>query len=99
MKTRSLKLPGELDSRLTEYARRRKLTRSAVVREAVGAYLARQDDNVPAGAALERLRDLAGSVDGPPDLSTNPDYLLPYGARRSVRSKRRRARSDAHHSS
>lgn len=90
MKTRSLKLPDELDSRLTAYARRRKLTRSVVVREAVSAYLARQDE-VQAGAALERLRDLAGSVEGPPDLSTNPDYLLAYGAsQRSPRSKRRR---------
>ena len=86
MKTRSLKLPGDLDRRLDDHARLRRLSRSAVVREAVEAYLVRDSSAIRAGSMLARIHDLAGCVDGPPDLSTNQRYLDGYG-----RAPRRRA--------
>jgi predicted DNA-binding protein len=87
VKTRSLKLPPDLDSQLDEYARTRRVTRSSVVREAVAQYLAR--DVAPAArSVLARARDLAGSIDGPPDLSVNPEYLGGYGSARARRTRR-----------
>jgi len=86
VKTRSLKLPPDLDGRLDEYAKTRGQTRSAVVREAVEAYLVR-DQAPDARSVLARARDLAGAVGGPPDLSVNPAHLRGYGA---VTSRRRR---------
>ncbi len=78
MRTRSLKLPANLDSRLDQSARRRCVSRSAVVREAVEAYLGR--NTTPAArSVLARVQDLAGCVDGPADLSVDKDYLDGYG--------------------
>jgi predicted DNA-binding protein len=87
MKTRSLKLPADLDRRLEEHARRRRLTRSAVVREAVEAYLV-DDSTGQAGSVLARIHDLAGCVEGPPDLSTSEGYLDGYGHEQRGRTRR-----------
>ena len=58
MKTISLKLPDELDARISAIARRRRSNRSEVVRNALDAYLAK--DTMPQkGSAL----DLAGDCD------------------------------------
>ena len=78
VKLRSLKLPADLDSQLDQSARRRSVSRSAVVREAIEAYLGR-DTTLAARSVLARVRDLAGCVDGPADLSVNKDYLDGYG--------------------
>ena len=74
MKAISLKLPEELDQRLTELAGRRKTTRSALLREAIEAYTRGGKRSVTAAA-----RDLAGSIEGPRDLSTNPRHMAGYG--------------------
>jgi predicted DNA-binding protein len=87
VKTRSLKLPANLDSRLDQAAQRRGVSRSAVVREAVEAYLDR-DTEPAARSLLARVRDLAGCVDGPPDLSVNERYLDGYGAAARRRAPR-----------
>jgi Arc/MetJ-type ribon-helix-helix transcriptional regulator len=74
MKTVSFKLPAALDKALTDLARRRRSSRSAVVREAVEA-LAKEDQlSVTALAG-----DLVGSLSGPGDLSTNPKYMKGFG--------------------
>lgn len=62
MKTISLKLPESLDDRLNEVA---------LIREV--EYL---PDDAPAGSSFfAQTQDLAGYIEGPEDLSTNPKYL------------------------
>jgi predicted DNA-binding protein len=78
MKTVSLKLPEALDADLTKVARRRGLTKSAVVQEALQAYLAGIDRH-QAESCLDLARDLWGSVEGPGDLSHNKKYMEGYG--------------------
>ena len=74
MRTVSFKLPVELDTKLSEIARRRHSTRSAVVREALEALEALGPLSVTALAG-----DLVGSIEGPGDLSTNPAHLADFG--------------------
>lgn len=70
MRTITVKLPETLAARLRLMARKRGRTQSAVVREALEAYLD-QSSAAGAGSGLDLVRDLAGSVKGPPDLSTS----------------------------
>ena len=76
--TITLKLPERLAARLRVAVRTRGSTQSAVVREALEAHL---DQGVPdgRGSVLDLARDLAGSVAGPPDLSTNRRHMRGYG--------------------
>jgi predicted transcriptional regulator len=74
MRAISLKLPDELDQRLTRLAARRKVSRSALLRAALEAYTKEQPTSVTAMA-----EDLAGSLDGPEDLSSSPRHLSGYG--------------------
>lgn len=70
----SIKLDPELDRALDEIARRKNVSRSWVVREALRQYAER-----PRQSALDVAGDLVGSVEGPADLSTNPRHLARYG--------------------
>jgi predicted transcriptional regulator len=74
MRTVSFKLPEELDRALSDLARRRHSTRSALVREAIEKLTRDQ-----AGSVLALAADLAGSVEGPSDLSTSPKHMTGYG--------------------
>lgn len=74
MRTVSFKLPKDLDQAVTEIARRRHSTRSAVVREAIEALTRDQG-----GSVLARAADLVGSVEGPADLSISPRHMTGYG--------------------
>ncbi|MHB8767224.1 MAG: ribbon-helix-helix protein, CopG family [Deferrisomatales bacterium] len=78
MKTLSVKIPEALDTRLTEAARRGRATRSAVLREALEAFLA-VDVDARCDSALSLVADLAGCLEGPPDLSADPRHLEGYG--------------------
>ncbi len=78
MKTIALKLSEELLARIENAARRRGETRSSVMRGALEQFFAEQSlETGP--SCLDHARDLAGSVQGPPDLSTNPAHLDEYG--------------------
>jgi predicted transcriptional regulator len=74
MRATSVKLPESLDRRLTELSRRRKISRSALLREALEAFGDRRGQSVSALAS-----DLAGSLVGPRDLSTSPKHMVGYG--------------------
>jgi Arc/MetJ-type ribon-helix-helix transcriptional regulator len=74
MRTVSFKLPAGLDEALDELARRRRSSRSAVVREALEAFATDRSRSVTALAG-----DLVGSLEGPGDLSTNPKYMADFG--------------------
>ena len=85
MKPRSLKLPKALDAKLTRYAASKGTSASSVVREALAEYL----NSPAAGQAPARpstighlAADLAGSVDGPADLATDPKHLAHFGRSR-----------------
>jgi hypothetical protein len=80
MKIRTMKLPADLDRKVSANASRRRVSRSAVVREALAAYLTgpRADSDSFADQAV----DLAGCVSGPADLSTNASRLEGYGRSR-----------------
>lgn len=55
MRVVSIKLPADLDKELTELARRRRLTRSAVVREALVSYARRPRRSVISASAASRV--------------------------------------------
>ena len=78
MTTISLKLPAGLRTRLEAAARRKGTTKSELVREAIEAFLARGVPSGP-GSCLDLARDLAGSVEGPRDLSFARKHLRGYG--------------------
>jgi Arc/MetJ-type ribon-helix-helix transcriptional regulator len=82
MKPRSLKLPKTLDAKLTRYAASKGASASSVLREALAEYLAKPaaERGQPQRTTIGQLgADLAGCVDGPGDLSTNPKHLAQFG--------------------
>ncbi len=78
MRPISLKMPGHLAREISEVARRRGVSRSALIREALEAFL-RAEKSVPPVSALSRAIDLAGAFPGPDDLSVNPVHMRGFG--------------------
>jgi len=78
MKTIAIKLPDDLLVRIRDAAMKRGETMSAVMREALQKYFS-GERNQNDLSCLDLARDIAGSFDGPPDLSTNPRYMSHYG--------------------
>jgi predicted transcriptional regulator len=74
MRPITIKLPRQLDHRLTSLARRLRKTRSEVFRDALEAYARETRRSVTAVAG-----DLVGSVEGPSDLSTSKEHMADYG--------------------
>ena len=74
MRTVSFKLPEHLDDALSNLARRRKSSRSALVREALEGLATSGRRSVTAA-----VDGLVGPLAGPTDLSTNPKHLADYG--------------------
>ena len=74
MRTVSFKLPEALDDALSELARRRKSSRSALVREALKVLTAGGRRSVTAAAD-----ELIKALDGPTDLSTGRRHMGGYG--------------------
>jgi len=70
----TVKLPKELNAKLTILARKRRTSKSALLREAFEVF-ARN----PTRSVTEAAGDLVGSLNGPPDLSTNPKYMEGFG--------------------
>jgi len=79
MKTISMKLPDDLDAELEARAERQGASKSSLVREALAEYLVDEEKTVRPASFLDQAADLAGCVDGPADLSVNPDHLDGYG--------------------
>lgn len=66
--------------KIERLADRRGTTQKAAVLEAVEHELAEDGAEEPQpGSVLELTEDLCGSVEGPPDLSTNPKHMEGYG--------------------
>ena len=77
MKTISLKVPDELDSRLTAARRSGKAPLGHRPRSP-SAYLDAAGE-AAGGSCLELVADLAGCAKGPRNLSRNAKYLRGYG--------------------
>jgi predicted transcriptional regulator len=74
MRTVSFKLSEQLDDALSDLAKRRKSSRSALVREALEALAKSKRRSVTAA-----VDELVAPVEGPADLSTNPKHMVGYG--------------------
>jgi hypothetical protein len=75
----SMKLPVALNARLTAMAKRRGASKSAIMREALEAYLARGSRSKSASIA-ELAPEFIGCLDGGPrDLSSNRKHLKGFG--------------------
>jgi hypothetical protein len=75
MESMSIKLPRALSARVTRLARRRNVSRTEIVRDALEAYTAAEGSS--AGSSVS---DLKGCLKGlPRDLSTNRKHLKGYG--------------------
>jgi hypothetical protein len=83
MKTLTVRLPAELVAQIESESRRRKLSKSDIVRERLS-----RNSGMPAAMppTLEAIADLIGSVEGlPPDLSSRKNHYLKamgYGRKR-----------------
>ena len=78
MKTISLKVPEPLAIRLKDTARRKGVSKSVLIRDALEAHLQTDKAERPE-SALSQVADLAGMLSGPEDLSVNKDYLRDFG--------------------
>lgn len=78
MQAISLKLPELLNRQLTELAARHKTTRSAVLRAALEAFVS-TSTSASSRSVTSLAADLAGSLEGPRDLSTAAHHLTGYG--------------------
>jgi len=78
MKTVTVKLPDRLFAKLTKAAKNGRTTKSAVVRKALEAYL-NSKRSAKKGSFLELAGDLVGCVEGPGDLSYNPEHMRDFG--------------------
>lgn len=79
MRTISLKLPDDLLANLDNEARKRRVTKSALVRESLEKALHQQPSSREV-SAYDLARDLAGSVKGlPEDLANDPKYMQGFG--------------------
>ena len=82
MTTLTLKLPKALDEQLTTAAKRRRSSKTALVRQAIEAYLAQHAPAEPPATTLtvgDLVGHLAGCLEGPSDLSTNKKYFEGFG--------------------
>ena len=70
MKTVTLKLPEILEKRLKIFSRKEAISQSEVIRRALLDYFS-NGENAKLGSFLDLARDMVGSVEGHPDLSTN----------------------------
>ena len=79
MRTISVKLPDALLRQLESEARRRRVTKSQLVRASLEQALAEGKEGARV-SCYDLARDLAGKVKGlPRDLATNPAYLKEFG--------------------
>jgi predicted DNA-binding protein len=78
MTTITCKLPDGLAAQLDAVAREQRLSKSAILREALEQRL--QGRRKPTVTAFDLVKQLCGSIeDGPTDLATNPEHLKGFG--------------------
>ncbi len=78
MPTVTVKMPKAMHARLEAEAARRRVSKSAILRESFAGRT-----NAGRGALWDRVKHLAGSIDGPGNLSALSKKLPGYGRSRS----------------
>ena len=78
MTTVSLKLTDPLALRLAETARQKSMSKSALIRDALEAYLSANETDGN-NSALSIAADVRGMLSGPEDLSANANHLRNFG--------------------
>ncbi len=78
MATISFKLPDPLALRLAEIARSRRMSRSAIIRDALQTYLSTSEPH-PEGSALALSAHAKGVLAGPADLAYNQEHMRDFG--------------------
>ena len=79
MTTITCKIPRQLDALLAAEARKKRVSKSQIVREAIQDRVKRRKGK-EAPRAIDLVKDLMGSIKGGPrDISTNPKYLEGFG--------------------
>ncbi len=78
MKSISLKIPDELDAKISHACNERGAAKSDVIRDALEAYFAGQMNGTRT-TCVDLAGNLVGSVSGPTDLATNPKHMRGYG--------------------
>lgn len=74
----SIKLPDALHHALVQRAKSSARRQSDIVRLALDAYLKNEPQDQPGSCAVQAAR-WAGMLDGPADLSTNPEHMAGFG--------------------
>jgi len=78
LNTLTLKIPEVIEEKLNSYSKRKGLSRSEIVRNALLDYF--DKDNLDKqGSFYDLAKDLAGSIKEKDDLSVNKEYLGGYG--------------------
>jgi len=78
MDTLTLKIPDSIREKLAMYAKDKGISKSEIVRNALLEYF-EKDILKDQGTFYDLSRDLAGSLSGTHDLSTNKDHLSGFG--------------------
>jgi hypothetical protein len=78
MQTLAFKVTASVKARLHAFAMRKGLSRPEVLRKALLKYVS-QDDPTDEETFGYVSRDIAGSVEGPVDLSTGKEHMTGYG--------------------
>ena len=87
MKTLTVKVPQELDLKLSAVAAKRRESKSALIRAALD-HIVKSSEAITPNSCLDLAKDLIGSVEGPSDLSYNNKHYAWIGiARKPFREK------------
>lgn len=74
----SIKLPEPMFHDLSQRAKTTASSQSEVIRNALAAYLSK-DNRASTASCADRASRWAGMATGPVDLSTNPDHMKGFG--------------------
>ena len=74
-----MKLTPEQKDKIKRLARRRGVSQKQAVMDLVEQQARQLPDDAPRDSFLNGIEHLSGIVDGPSDLSTNPDHLDGFG--------------------
>lgn len=74
-----MKLTPEQKEKIKLLARRRGVSQKQAVMDLVEQQASQFPDAAPENTFLKGVEHLSGSVSGPSDLSTNPDYMDKFG--------------------
>jgi len=74
-----MKLTPEQKEKIKLLARRRGVSQKKAVMDLVELQASQLPNDAPEDSFLKGVEHLSGSVNGPPDLSANPEYMDGFG--------------------